>query len=44
MTGKWPTGIGNRIFLYEKGNLVQEVTADQAESVLLSRIEVLARE
>lgn len=38
------TGIGNRIFLYEKGNLVQEVTADQAESVLLSRIEVLARE
>jgi (E)-4-hydroxy-3-methylbut-2-enyl-diphosphate synthase len=38
------TGIGNRIFLYEKGKLIQEVSADQAEQVLFSRIEELARE
>lgn len=36
------TGIGNRVYLYEKGVLVREVTADTAEEVLFTRIEELA--
>lgn len=32
------TGIGNRAYLYEKGNLVKEVTAETAEYELLRRI------
>ncbi|HCG64241.1 MAG TPA: 4-hydroxy-3-methylbut-2-en-1-yl diphosphate synthase [Sphaerochaeta sp.] len=36
------TGIGNRVYLYEKGILVQEVTADSAEDVLFARLEELS--
>jgi (E)-4-hydroxy-3-methylbut-2-enyl-diphosphate synthase len=36
------TGIGNRVYLYEKGVLVREVTADSAEDVLLARLEELS--
>ena len=36
------TGIGNRVYLYEKGVLVKEVTTDTAEAVLLARIEELS--
>ncbi len=36
------TGIGNRIYFYEKGVLVQEVTAETAEAVLFARLEELS--
>lgn len=36
------TGIGNRVYLYEKGVLTKEVTADTAEEVLFTRIEELS--
>jgi (E)-4-hydroxy-3-methylbut-2-enyl-diphosphate synthase len=36
------TGIGNRVYLYEKGKLVKEVTAESAESELLRRIRELS--
>lgn len=36
------TGIGNRVYLYEKGILVREVTADSAEDVLFTRLEELS--
>ncbi|HLW21611.1 MAG TPA: flavodoxin-dependent (E)-4-hydroxy-3-methylbut-2-enyl-diphosphate synthase [Sphaerochaetaceae bacterium] len=36
------TGIGNRVYLYEKGKLVREVDKDMAEAVLLARIEELS--
>ncbi len=36
------TGIGNKVYLYEKGILVREVTADSAEDVLFSRLEELS--
>ncbi|MEA5033653.1 MAG: flavodoxin-dependent (E)-4-hydroxy-3-methylbut-2-enyl-diphosphate synthase [Sphaerochaeta sp.] len=36
------TGIGNRVYLYEKGILVREVTADSAEDVLFARLEELS--
>jgi len=36
------TGIGNRVYLYEKGILVREVTADSAEEVLFTRLEELS--
>jgi (E)-4-hydroxy-3-methylbut-2-enyl-diphosphate synthase len=32
------TGIGNRVYLYEKGVLIREIAADSAEEVLLTRI------
>ena len=36
------TGMGNKIYFYEKGVLVQEVTAETAEQVLFARLEELS--
>lgn len=36
------TGIGNRVYLYEKGKLVKEVRSETAEEELFKRIEELA--
>lgn len=36
------TGIGNRVYLYEKGVLIKEVTTENAEEVLFARIEELS--
>ena len=36
------TGIGNRVFLYEKGVLVRQIAAADAESVLFARIQELS--
>jgi (E)-4-hydroxy-3-methylbut-2-enyl-diphosphate synthase len=33
------TGIGNKVFLYEKGKMVKEVTSENAESELFAKIE-----
>lgn len=38
------TGLNNRLFFYEKGVLVKEITADKAEEVLFKRLEELANE
>jgi (E)-4-hydroxy-3-methylbut-2-enyl-diphosphate synthase len=35
------TGIGNKIYLYEKGTLVREVLAQDAEEVLFTHLEAL---
>lgn len=36
------TGIGNRVYLYERGKLVKEVSSETAEEELLARIEELS--
>jgi (E)-4-hydroxy-3-methylbut-2-enyl-diphosphate synthase len=33
------TGIGNKVFLYEKGKMIKEVTFESALSELLAKIE-----
>jgi len=38
------TGLNDRLFFYEKGVLVEEITADKAEEVLFKRLEELANE
>ena len=38
------TGIGDRVYLYEKGKLVHEVDEHLAEAVLLARLEELSHE
>ncbi|MDD3671435.1 MAG: flavodoxin-dependent (E)-4-hydroxy-3-methylbut-2-enyl-diphosphate synthase, partial [Sphaerochaetaceae bacterium] len=38
------TGIGNKVFLYEKGTLVREVALEDAESALFDRLEAFINE